>query len=1125
VAGQLRGRERELAVLTDAIGAAVDARGCLVLVEGEPGIGKTRLALEAARHARNHGVLVLAGRCRENGGRPPLWPWIDVLTRLVTTLDDDALEAHVDDGAPALVRLVPSVASRLQLATAAGDDDLPSFELLHAAARFLERTAADRPLLVVLDDLHAADDPSLELLTLLTGSLPLSRLIVLGTRRSGWGPDAGSVWHELDTVAERVTLTGLPPDAVGQLVEDVAVTLATPTVIGEIHRLTDGHPLFVRELARLLHATTPAGAGTVLQDLPRGIAATLRARLAPIDAATRERLDEAAVLGRRFEPAVLGAMTGQGADELRSSGLAAALDAGVVEREPDGRVAFTHALFREGLLAELDPDRRARLHLAAAEALERLGGTDPSARIIDIAHHRGRALPAGDPRAAAEAAVHAATWATRQLAHGDAARHLEDALRALDLRPDDRRRRCEVATMLAEARFRAGDGRGARTAAWQALEVARELGEPTLLVPAVLAFTRPWDLPGGVVDADRVRALEDALEVLDPEDRGSRALLTARLAIETYFVDPIEHADELSRQAVSDAEATGDPRLTAEALLARHVVRWRPLGEGSLDERRALAHRVQVLVRRFGDTELQLRGRIWYLQNLLEGGDPLRFDRELAAFEHSADELRHPVYQALIPAWHATRSTLRGAFDDAEREARAALQAGSQVHSRTEIQPLAMQTYAVQWFMLQRDRGRLAELEELAAATLDEVPTMRAWRAALAVLYLETDRPDEARRQYEHLAVDGFTTLRRDGSWFSGMAFAATACARFDDEPRARVLYPMLLPYDGRHVVTGWAAAYLGAVAHALGELATTLGRHDDAARHLGEALRAHRRMDAAPWVARTQLAQAVLLARSSTDEDRRVAERKARAAATTAASLGMQELHRRAARLLDELPSSRGSETRAGPRARPLAHPTRRSTTGRRAGEFRRQGEYWTISLDGEVLHLRDTTGLRHLAELVARPGREVHVLDLLAAASGGTSGPMSRAQAAADGLQVGGAGAGPDGPDGRARAAYRGRIQELQEEIESAEARGEHALAAEHRTEQELLAGELARSFGLDARRPAPEVERARVAVTNALRRSVRRMAGTAPGLAAHFDRALRTGRFCAYDPAPTEAVDWRR
>lgn len=117
MAGQLRGRERELAVLTDAIGAAVDARGCLVLVEGEPGIGKTRLALEAARHARSHGVLVLAGRCRENGGHPPLWPWIDVRTRLVTTLDDDALEAHVDDGAPALVRLVPSVASRLQLAT------------------------------------------------------------------------------------------------------------------------------------------------------------------------------------------------------------------------------------------------------------------------------------------------------------------------------------------------------------------------------------------------------------------------------------------------------------------------------------------------------------------------------------------------------------------------------------------------------------------------------------------------------------------------------------------------------------------------------------------------------------------------------------------------------------------------------------------------------------------------------------------------------------------------------------------------------------------------------------------------------------------------------------------------
>jgi hypothetical protein len=151
--------------------------------------------------------------------------------------------------------------------------------------------------------------------------------------------------------------------------------------------------------------------------------------------------------------------------------------------------------------------------------------------------------------------------------------------------------------------------------------------------------------------------------------------------------------------------------------------------------------------------------------------------------------------------------------------------------------------------------------------------------------------------------------------------------------------------------------------------------------------------------------------------------------------------------------------------------------------------------------------------------------VLDLLTAASGGSPAPAPRAQASADGLQVVGAGALSDGPDGAARAAYRRRIEELQEEIELAEARGEPALAAERRDEQQLLAGELGRSLGLDARRPSPEIERARIAVTNALRRSVRRMAQSGPQLAAHFDRALRTGRFCAYTPPPADAVDWRR
>jgi tetratricopeptide (TPR) repeat protein len=1125
VPGQLRGRERELARLVSATGAAVDGRGSLVLVEGEPGIGKTRLAQEAALLARGRGVLVLAGRCRENGGRPPLWPWIEALSRLVDTLDDDELRDHVGDGGPYLVRTIPSIAARLRSVDPMAGDDRPSFALLHATVRFVERTAAHRPLLVVLDDLHAADRPSLELLALLTSSLPYASLVVVGTRRSGRETDGGLIWHELQTDAERLTLTGLAPDAVGQLVEEIAGGgFATPAVIGEIHRLTDGHPLYVRELARVLLTATPPGAVPSLRCLPRGIGATLRARLAPVDTATRTVLEAAAVLGRRFDPSVLSAMSDQ-APELSTSALAVALAAGIVDQEPDGRFTFAHALYREGLLADLATKRRALLHLAAAEALERVAGANASSRLVDIAHHRCRALPAGDPRTAAEAAVHAASWASRQLAHGEAARHLEYALRALDHASEDDRRRCEVATLLAEARFRAGDGHGAREAGWRALELARQLDDPALLVAAALSFTRPWDLPGGVVDGARVRALEEALDAVEVKDRGTRALLTARLAIETYFVDPVDHADELSRRALVDAEATRDLRLTTEAMLARHLVRWRPLGAEGLAERRTLGARIQEHARRLGDPELQLRSRIWHLQQLLEDGDRSGFDRELAAFELGAGELHHPVYGALIPAWLATRSTLRGVFEEAEAQARTALEAGGRVHTRTEIQPLAVQTFGVQWFMLQRERGQLAELEGLAVATLEEVPTMRAWRAALALLYVETGRPDEARRQFEHLATDSFASLRRDGSWFAAMAMAATVCARLGDETRARELYRALLPYAGCHFVTGWAVAYLGAVSHALGELATTLGRDGDATRHLDDALRAHRRMDAAPWVARTQHLQAALLGRSGRPEDLEAAEDAARTAATTAATLGMLELQQRSDRLLGELTSRTASASVVvGPElGRSSDAPSR--PAGRRPGEFRRHGEYWTIALDGEVVHLRDSTGLRHLAELVARPGREVHVLDLVAAVSGVAPDRVSPTHAAEVGLRVDMLRSAPETPDGLARTAYRRRIQELQEEIEVAETRGEPALAAERRGEQQLLAGELGRSLGLGSRRPSPEIERARIAVTNALRRSVRRMAQSGPQLAAHFDRALRTGRFCAYAPPPADAVDWRR
>jgi predicted ATPase len=399
VPGLLQGRERELAQLVRAVDAAAAGRGSLTLVEGEPGIGKTRLAHEAAVVARSRGQTVLVGRCRENGGRPPLWPWVQVLTRLADSFDDRALTDHLGDGASYLVRAVPALAARLGDITPVADVDYGQFVLVHAARTFLERAAADRPLVILLDDLHAADPPSLELLAHLITGLPLAPVLIVGTVRSaatGVGQGEEATWQDLFGEAERLELSGLARDAVARLGEEVAADLATPEVVTEIHRLTDGHPLYVLELARLVASRTSIGSTPSLDSLPRGVGPTLRARLAPFAPAVLELLEAAAVLGRRFDPIVLAEMTGLEPTDLIDQ-LSATIEAGVVEEEPDGRYGFTHALFREGLVSHLPAARRVELHAAAADAIERLHDEQASPHLVDVAYHRCRAVPGADP--------------------------------------------------------------------------------------------------------------------------------------------------------------------------------------------------------------------------------------------------------------------------------------------------------------------------------------------------------------------------------------------------------------------------------------------------------------------------------------------------------------------------------------------------------------------------------------------------------------------------------------------------------------------------------------------------------------------------------------------------------
>jgi hypothetical protein len=313
-----------------------------------------------------------------------------------------------------------------------------------------------------------------------------------------------------------------------------------------------------------------------------------------------------------------------------------------------------------------------------------------------------------------------------------------------------------------------------------------------------------------------------------------------------------------------------------------------------------------------------------------------------------------------------------------------------------------------------------------------------------------------------------------------------------------------LTPFGGRHAV-GFAEGSLGAVDRYLGLLAATMGRLDDAERHLAEAIRLNEGMGARPWTAHSQadLARLLLLRAGSGDLDR--ARELQRAALATAGSLGMVALE---ARLGDQLVT--GPERKeAGPAGA--------------AGIFRREGEYWMVAFEGDTMQLRDAKGMGYLARLLEVPGRELHALELARTQTAARAERGARGAADLRGDALGDAGAVLD-PE--AKAAYRRRLQDLQEEVAEAERFNDAERATRARQEMEFIADELAGAVGLGGRdrNAASAAERARVSVTRAIRSAMARIANHNPALGKHLESTVRTGTYCSYNPDPRVPMSWQ-
>jgi tetratricopeptide (TPR) repeat protein len=862
------GRQPELQALLANWRKASERKRQAVFVAGEPGIGKSRLVWELVRRVDREGAVPLLGRC-DADRLVPYQPFIEALVGLKAACPTDALERHLR-GLPTaeLARLVPELPYGSSTALP-HDPRAERHRLFTTVATLFTRAAGVQPMVLVLEDLHWADLPTLRMLRYMLRSPAEPGLMLLATYRET-ELEPGDPLSELladlhrDEGLVRVALSGLSEEAVARLARAVSGRPVSDEEARELHRATAGNPFFVRELAGLADAQT----------VPDSVKEAIGGRLDRLDPATVELLTVGAALGREFSLGVVERASG-----LRGLATADAVDqacaAGLIEEiDPSaGTCMFAHAIVRSGVYERLDEPERATLHLRIAEAI-----APDDEHLAELSRHY---LLAGDERGA-KYAVRAGRQAFERLAYEAAAEHWERALGVLG--PPRQREGLELLLSLADAHWRAGEFERGRGRYREAAELAQALELPELLAAAALGFGGSVGAGAGIRDEQLIALLEQALAALPEGDGALRARVLARLAEALTFTDQRDRIPELCEQAAGMARRIGDPGVLAAVLINVHWSLW---GPGNARERLVMAEEIVGLAQQAGDAAREVDGRMWVAVDLIELGEVLRADEELERCSPIAQRIRQRYQLWWLACLLALRALMAGRLGEADELATRALGIGQR-----DRNPNALQIYGVQLAGLRREQGRYGELEEGLKAFIDQYPAIPTWRCALAFLYADAGRIEDAQRELDALATDGFGGLPRDLFWLADLTLLGQAAALAGATEHAGLLYELLSPHARQNVVVGIAACW-GSTSRVLALLAHALGRLDDAAVHFEDAIEQNAAIDAPAWRARCEVEYAELL-RGRGDSAR--AGALLRSARQTAEQLGLTDIERRAA-------------------------------------------------------------------------------------------------------------------------------------------------------------------------------------------------------------------------------------
>jgi tetratricopeptide (TPR) repeat protein len=1030
------GRDAELRRLSAALEGTLAGSGRLVRIIGEPGIGKTRLADALAELAASRGFTVAWGRCWEAGGAPAFWPWAQVERTLDPT----------ESGAASLLS-----SSAAHAASSAADAEQTRFRVFDAVTQRLMRASAATPLLVVIDDAHAADLPSLHLLRFVARGLRSTRVMIALTHReveARLRQEAGDLLGKIARDGETLSLGRLHESDVDEWLRGVGRANVTAA---RVHRATEGNPLFVQELLEL---PSPEDWNAGASDPVR---VAIAEHLSRLSAQARTVIEPAAVLGRETSRADLMKLVDAPGDV--EAALREATSIGVIEPRGADRIAFRHILLRDDVYGSMPAQRRAELHVKAADVFARRASLGDDSALAQAAHHDVEAANAGGDVARAVASVRrAAARALALVAYEEAAELLQRAVTLLESRGAlEDAVAAEVLIDLGEALVLSGFGPRGREACARAAALAKAVGDKRSIVRAALVYGS--EILTGRRDERMIALLRDAMEAVGPAPSPDRARVMSRLS-SALIPAPMQVQEPilLATAAIAMARASGD-RL---ALL--HTLQFTTGGlafRAPTQDRRALAQETVALALELDRPAVASMALPWTIASAYDALDAPAANRHIAELGALTQRMPQPNYRVRVPLITGMRATMSGAWAEVDAcfaEARALAE-----NSETPLPAFSLafglvtQHYArLDAACIERDLPILERVFggfEVGRAMLSLAIAVRARAGGIS---LEEARATALPALKALLSFAGADVLPATGP-------ASCTAVLLQERPIVEHLVDKMAAHvksGDRMMFMAGCVGTLGPTTLLLAEMYEFLGRREEALEQFDEAFSVATAIGATLFAAR--------------------------------ASAGKERVRAPSSRSSASPPPSTRSTPKPESSPPPAAPP---------AIELSREGEMWTLRAGAEKWHLKPSKGLAFLAALLEHPHEEMHVAQLVGASEEvtGDAGPML---------------------DEKAKASYRRRAGDLRAALDEATAHGDAGREARVREELDALGEELARAVGLGGRdrKAASDVEKMRVNVQRRLKDAIDRVRALSPAVGRYLDASIRTGSFCSYAPAWT-------